>query len=106
MILLALGGRRRYNEPMQSLALLSSPTQWMILVVICLVIFGAKRLPEIARSLGKSLGEFKKARREFEDELMKADPMAETKPAPKSIEAAVEVEVKPVPEAEKQAADK
>ncbi|MCD7798475.1 MAG: twin-arginine translocase TatA/TatE family subunit [Akkermansiaceae bacterium] len=52
------------------IATIFSPTQWLVVLVILFLLFGAKRLPEIARSLGKSLGEFKKARQEFEDELM------------------------------------
>ncbi len=55
---------------MNALANLGSPMQWFILIAICLVVFGAKRLPDVARGIGKSLGEFKKARKEFEDELM------------------------------------
>ncbi len=54
------------------LAYLGSPTQWFILAVICLVVFGASRLPEIARNLGKSLGILRKAKREFEEELLNA----------------------------------
>lgn len=57
---------------MQMLAYLGSPTQWFILAVVCLVVFGASRLPEIARNLGKSLGILRKAKREFEEELMNA----------------------------------
>lgn len=38
-----------------------------ILLIIVLVLFGAKRLPEIARSLGQSVNEFKKAKQEFEE---------------------------------------
>lgn len=41
--------------------------------LIVFVLFGAKKLPELARGLGKSLGEFKKARAEFEDELLKTE---------------------------------
>lgn len=41
--------------------------------VIVLVLFGANKLPELARGLGKSLGEFKKAKKELEDELNAAD---------------------------------
>lgn len=38
-----------------------------VLLIIVLVLFGAKRLPEIARSLGQSVNEFKKAKQEFEE---------------------------------------
>ena len=40
----------------------------IILVVVLLLLFGAKKLPELARGIGQSLGEFKKAREEFEQE--------------------------------------
>jgi sec-independent protein translocase protein TatA len=46
--------------------------EWMFIVFICLLMFGAKKLPELARGLGRSLGEFKKAREEFEQEIHKA----------------------------------
>ncbi len=72
---------------METLALFNSPQQWLILIIVCLVIFGAKRLPEIARGVGRSLGEFKKARRDFEQELMAEEKKLE---APKSQEAASE----------------
>ena len=55
------------------LAYLGSPTHWFILFAVALIVFGAKKLPEIARNLGKGMGEFKKARREFEEELKKAE---------------------------------
>lgn len=55
------------------LANLGSPTHWFILFVLVLIVFGAKRLPDIARNLGKGLAEFKKARKEFEKELNKVD---------------------------------
>jgi sec-independent protein translocase protein TatA len=44
----------------------------VIIAVLVLVLFGAKKLPTFARSLGKSMGEFKKAREEFEHELTSA----------------------------------
>jgi sec-independent protein translocase protein TatA len=42
----------------------------VILVVLALVLFGANKLPEMARSLGRSQGEFRKGLREgqLEDE--------------------------------------
>ena len=44
----------------------------MIFVVI-LLLFGAKKLPELARGVGKSMGEFKKAREEFEREITRSE---------------------------------
>jgi TatA/E family protein of Tat protein translocase len=43
----------------------------IILLVIVLVLFGAKRLPELARGLGQSVNEFKKAKDEFDKEVSK-----------------------------------
>ncbi len=41
----------------------------IIILVVVLLLFGAKRLPDLARGLGKSLQEFKKASREAENEI-------------------------------------
>ena len=37
----------------------------IVILVIALVIFGPRKLPELGRSLGKSLGEFKRASNEL-----------------------------------------
>ena len=42
-------------------------------IVIVLLLFGAKKIPELARGLGKSMGEFKRARDDFEDEIKMAE---------------------------------
>ena len=44
-----------------------------VIFVVVLLLFGAKKIPELARGLGKSMGEFKKARTEFEDEIKRAE---------------------------------
>src|SRR3990167_3918161 len=41
----------------------------VIILVIALIIFGPRKLPELGRSLGKSLGEFKKASNELRNTL-------------------------------------
>ncbi|MBI1953217.1 MAG: twin-arginine translocase TatA/TatE family subunit [Candidatus Omnitrophica bacterium] len=41
----------------------------LVVLVIVLLLFGAKRLPEIARGLGKSIQEFKKGVKEIERDV-------------------------------------
>lgn len=40
-----------------------------VIFILLLLLFGAKKLPELARGMGRSLGEFKRAREEFEEEI-------------------------------------
>lgn len=44
----------------------------LLVLVIVLLLFGAKRIPEIARGLGKSVAEFKKGVKEIDAETRKA----------------------------------
>jgi sec-independent protein translocase protein TatA len=44
----------------------------LLVLVIVLILFGAKRLPELARGLGQSMNEFRKAKDEFDRELHKS----------------------------------
>lgn len=44
----------------------------IIILLIVLLFFGAKKLPELAKGLGKGLNEFKKAQAGIEEELNKA----------------------------------
>jgi sec-independent protein translocase protein TatA len=45
-----------------------SPWHWAILAVVIIVLFGAKRLPDAARSLGKSLRIFKAEVKELQSD--------------------------------------
>jgi sec-independent protein translocase protein TatA len=40
------------------------PTELIVILIIILVLFGGSKLPNLARALGKSVGEFKKGREE------------------------------------------
>lgn len=43
----------------------------IVILLIILVLFGAKKLPELARGMGQAVREFQKAKDEFSDELNK-----------------------------------
>ncbi len=42
-------------------------SELLLLVLLFLVLFGGKRLPDFARTLGNAVSEFKKAAREFDE---------------------------------------
>jgi sec-independent protein translocase protein TatA len=54
----------------------------VIIFLIVLLLFGAKKLPELARGIGKSMGEFKKAREDFEKEITRSETDVRVKDAP------------------------
>ena len=41
----------------------------LVVAVLILVLFGAKKIPTFARSLGRSVGDFKRAKEEFQKNL-------------------------------------
>ncbi|NQU66462.1 MAG: twin-arginine translocase TatA/TatE family subunit [Candidatus Marinimicrobia bacterium] len=48
------------------------PWEVIIILVVVLVIFGGKKIPELARGLGQGLREFKKATHEIKEEVENA----------------------------------
>ena len=46
--------------------------QILVILVLILIFFGARRIPELARGLGQGIREFKKATREVTDEIQNA----------------------------------
>src|SRR6266481_4903255 len=44
----------------------------IVILLLILVLFGAKKLPELARGMGQAVKEFQKAKHESNDELQKA----------------------------------
>lgn len=63
-----------------TLAMLGWPEIVMILVVV-LILFGAKKLPELAKGLGSGIKEFKKATKDVQEDLQRA---IEDEPTPPS----------------------
>jgi sec-independent protein translocase protein TatA len=59
--------------------------EWIVVLVVLVLLFGAKKLPELARSVGKSTSEFKKGMSEgaseeddTSDDKPRSEPKAET----------------------------
>ena len=61
----------------------------IIILLIILVLFGAKKLPELARGMGSAIKEFQKAKDEFTDELHSASKTdaakTDVRPAPNTV---------------------
>lgn len=56
-------------------------TEMLLIFAIVILLFGAKKLPELAKGLGKSIKEFKKASNETDDD----EEQEVKKPAAKSV---------------------
>lgn len=56
----------------------------IVILLLVLVLFGAKKLPELAKGMGQAVKEFQKAKDEFSDELHKAGD-TKTTPAAQSV---------------------
>ncbi len=44
------------------------PWQIVLIVVVVLLMFGGKKIPELMRGLGKGISEFKKGKEEIDDQ--------------------------------------
>lgn len=58
----------------------------IVVLLICLVVFGAKRLPEIGGGLGKGIKNFKNSLSDAEKELKAASPEAPDKAPTENVE--------------------
>jgi len=72
----------------------------IIIFVIALIIFGPRKLPELGRSLGKSLAEFKKASNELKSTLEEEIRLEETRSSLEASKAASAAAPTTVPHAE------
>ena len=73
-------------------------TELLVILVIALLVFGPKRLPELARSLGRGLAEFRRASSDLRHEIMDAT-SDETRIQPPAPAAPAAPAAKPAPEA-------
>ena len=48
--------------------------EWIVVILAVLLLFGAKKIPELAKGLGHGIKEFKKATREVTDEIQNTPP--------------------------------
>ncbi len=62
----------------------------MVIFIIALIIFGPRRLPEIGKSLGKSIAEFKRASNDLRNTLEEEIRIEEHKAVPPARAAATE----------------
>lgn len=60
---------------------------WEVVAILAvvLILFGAKRLPELARGLGQGIREFKKSSREIQDEIQQAIDVDAPAPPPRRV---------------------
>tara|TARA_B100000475_G_scaffold167863_1_gene129407 strand:+ start:55 stop:207 length:153 start_codon:yes stop_codon:yes gene_type:complete len=42
-------------------------TEWLLIALVVLLLFGGKKIPELMKGLGKGINEFKKGKNESED---------------------------------------
>lgn len=81
------------NNAMVFTAGMPGGSEMLLVLFVILLLFGAKKLPELSRALGKSLGEFKKGKEDIEKEIRniqtdvhkemtKPDPVPEKQAAP------------------------
>jgi sec-independent protein translocase protein TatA len=55
------------------------PPEIFVILVLLLVLFGAKRLPELGRSIGQGMREFRKSMREISEDIDEPDPKSSPK---------------------------
>tara|TARA_B100000676_G_C17795451_1_gene689322 strand:+ start:219 stop:398 length:180 start_codon:yes stop_codon:yes gene_type:complete len=57
----------------------NGPGEWIIIALVVVVLFGGKKIPELARGLGRSIQEFKNAKNEIKDEIDKGSEEVDSK---------------------------
>ncbi len=71
----------------------------VLILAVVLILFGAKKLPELAKGLGSGIKEFKKATRDVSEEMHRAMEEDHTPPPSKQIHPPAEKAAADAPEA-------
>ena len=95
--------------PSNKLALIGGMggTEMILIFLVVLLLFGAKKVPELFRSLGKGVNEFRKAKNEWEqdiNEVMSQEPLEDHDFSSPSTRATKKTQKNPFSEGEKQVA--
>lgn len=67
--------------PILALGMPAAP-EWIFIGILALVLFGPKRIPEIARGLGRALGELQRAKEDFHREISGVPPLPKIEQPP------------------------
>ena len=70
-------------------------SELLVIFVVVLVFFGPKRMPEVARSMGSAMREFRRSLNQIQRELEEADPTSELRKETKSILSQLPEQVRP-----------
>ena len=87
---------------MQDLILIGIPggPEWIIIVLVILLLFGAKKIPELARGIGQGINEFRKASDDIQQEIKKGEEEGVGKKSSEKSEKSEKKEDPPKSEAE------
>jgi sec-independent protein translocase protein TatA len=83
------------RESLEELVFGIGMPELLVILVVALLVLGPKKLPEIARSLGRGMAEFRRASNEFTRTLsasLDEPPPAPTTPKPPAVETKAAVE--------------
>ncbi|MFQ6102794.1 MAG: twin-arginine translocase TatA/TatE family subunit [Candidatus Glassbacteria bacterium] len=58
-------------------------TELIVILAVVLLLFGAKRIPEVMRSFGKGVSEFKRGIKELENDIQDSSDLSENKKSDK-----------------------
>ena len=67
-------------------------TEWILILLVVLLFFGGRKIPDLMRGIGKGVREFNDAKESMKNEL-DAGMKEKDKPAPKQTEAVKETEI-------------